>query len=477
MALQIHPDRQSFYTLPLAQICLNDQVQQRVALDPEKVVEYSQLYRDGHDLGPLVVFTDGQTYLLADGFHRVQAAALAALLEVPVVVHDGTLREAILYATSCNLHGQPLTNADKRKRVQTLLADPEWAQWSDNSIARHCGVAHSFVSKIREALSLDSESSEGETVRARRTYRDRYGQVRTMDTSAIGHQPVLDGPSAAVLAPAPPILTEVLDPEPPAPVPSTLQQTSSGDYEWYTPLEVLPLVKAVLGEIDVDPASCVAAQKDVQARTYYTRDDDGLRQPWSGTVFCNPPYKMPEVARFIGKLCEELDAQRTTEAILLVNSATETDWFQRAFARADAVCFPDGRMHFWHATRSNDHPCQGQTLLYYGPDPAGFCRVFAGLGVSTRVRVQAAESGQLALEEAAPPERTADAILHARPRRRTRQPPPVPYETHPCATPGCGRRAHSHRSDDTYHCCPTCALGIHVSSCDEYEARRQTQTA
>ena len=99
-----------------------------------------------------------------------------------------------------------------------------------------------------------------------------------------------------------------------------------------------------------------------------------------GTVFCNPPYKMPDVARFIGKLIEERDAQRTTAAIVLVNAATETDWFQRAFARADAVCFPDGRMHFLHATRGNDHPCQGQALIYYGPDPTRFCGVFAALG-------------------------------------------------------------------------------------------------
>ena len=113
--------------------------------------------------------------------------------------------------------------------------------------------------------------------------------------------------------------------------------------------------------------------------------------------FCNPPYKMPEVARFIGKLCEELDATRTTAAILLVNSATETDWFQRALARADAVCFPDGRLHFVSPTRTGDHPCQGQALLYYGAHVERFCVVFAALGVSTRVHATDAQQAQLAL--------------------------------------------------------------------------------
>ena len=180
--------------------------------------------------------------------------------------------------------------------------------------------------------------------------------------------------------------------------------------EWYTPETVLALVREVLGAIEVDPASCDAAQARVQARTSYTLATDGLRQPWPGTVYLNPPYKLPDVARFIGKLCEELDAQRTTAAILLVNNATETDWFQRAFARAEAVCFPDGRIRFVHATHDGQAgPCVGQVLLYYGPDPLGFCAVFAALGVSTLVRCAEAAAAQLALAATPPAPDLADA--------------------------------------------------------------------
>ena len=85
--------------------------------------------------------------------------------------------------------------------------------------------------------------------------------------------------------PPPPILSVVQDPEPPEMAPSTLQQTSTGDFEWYTPREVLALVRAVLGEIEVDPASCAEAQVNIQAQTFYTLDDDGLRQPWPGRIF------------------------------------------------------------------------------------------------------------------------------------------------------------------------------------------------
>jgi hypothetical protein len=158
----------------------------------------------------------------------------------------------------------------------------------------------------------------------------------------------------------------VLEPETPEPgetvAPATWPQiAASGDFEYYTPTAVLDLVREVLGTIDLDPASCATAQATVQARTYYTVEDDGLRQPWHGSVFLNPPYRLPEIARFLGKLVEELEAERTTEAIVLVNAATETDWFQTISGWADAICFPDGKLHFTHALRdaigkNNDSP-------------------------------------------------------------------------------------------------------------------------
>jgi hypothetical protein len=35
-------------------------------------------------------------------------------------------------------HGPLPNNADKRKAVSRLLADPEWGQWSDREIGRRC---------------------------------------------------------------------------------------------------------------------------------------------------------------------------------------------------------------------------------------------------------------------------------------------------------------------------------------------------
>lgn len=33
-----------------------------------------------------------------------------------------------------------------------------------------------------------------------------------------------------------------------------------------------------------------ASPHNAKCRDYFTPDDDGLKQPWDGSVWCNPPY-------------------------------------------------------------------------------------------------------------------------------------------------------------------------------------------
>jgi hypothetical protein len=101
-----------------------------------------------------VLFSDGQRYWLADGFHLVLAAREAGLSEFPADVRSGNERDALLYSVSCNAgHGLPRSNADKRKAVSLLLADPEWSNWSDGEIARHCQVSQVYVTRLRKRVS------------------------------------------------------------------------------------------------------------------------------------------------------------------------------------------------------------------------------------------------------------------------------------------------------------------------------------
>ena len=156
---------------------------------------------------------------------------------------------------------------------------------------------------------------------------------------------------------------------------------NSGNNEWYTPAEYIEAARRVLGNIDLDPASCDVANQTVQAGRFYTTDDDGLTQDWSGRIWMNPPYGQPVVSHFCSKLVDEFHNGDVTEAISLTNNATDTQWFRTLAGSASARCDIAGRVRFIGADGNpGQSPLQGQCLLYFGDRTAEFIAVFASLG-------------------------------------------------------------------------------------------------
>jgi phage N-6-adenine-methyltransferase len=155
----------------------------------------------------------------------------------------------------------------------------------------------------------------------------------------------------------------------------------TGEFERYTPEMYVEAVREVLGEIDLDPASNATAQKTVQAKKYFDEKKNGLKQEWHGHVFLNPPYHRDLAPAFIDKLVEEVNADRVTEAILLTNNSTDTDWFRTAQMHCAAICFTHGRIKFETPDGKNVSPTQGQAFMYFGDDIEKFNRVFADIGL------------------------------------------------------------------------------------------------
>lgn len=139
--------------IKLSEIVIDAGTQQREIINVEIVSEYAEAIKCGAKFPPVVVFSDGVNYYLVDGFHRRHAYASLEIPTIDAEVHDGTVRDAVLFSAGANgSHGLRPTNADKRKSVLMLLADSEWAEWSDNKISKHCHVTQPFVSKLRKSL-------------------------------------------------------------------------------------------------------------------------------------------------------------------------------------------------------------------------------------------------------------------------------------------------------------------------------------
>jgi phage N-6-adenine-methyltransferase len=160
-----------------------------------------------------------------------------------------------------------------------------------------------------------------------------------------------------------------------------LQQDS---VEWYTPQKYLRAVHAVLGEIELDPATSEQANRIVQAKVFYDLTTDGLTKTWKArTVWLNPPYckqgNTSNQEMWSTKLLAEYKAGNIYEAILLVTAATDTIWFHRLYPFP--MCFVKGRIQFTSPTGKHGGATKGSVFVYLGTQKEKFQQVFRRFGV------------------------------------------------------------------------------------------------
>jgi phage N-6-adenine-methyltransferase len=125
---------------------------------------------------------------------------------------------------------------------------------------------------------------------------------------------------------------------------------SSATDLWYTPHDFFQKMDE---EFKFETDVC-ATDANAKCANYFTEAQDGLKQTWTGTCWCNPPY-----GRTIGKWVEKAYRSSLSGAtvVMLVPARTDTKWFQDYCLPHGEVRFVRGRLKFGGCENPAPFPC------------------------------------------------------------------------------------------------------------------------
>ena len=108
---------------------------------------------------------------------------------------------------------------------------------------------------------------------------------------------------------------------------------------WATPPEFFEKLNK---EFHFDTDVC-AMPENAKCPHYYSPEDDGLRQNWTGSCWCNPPY-----GRQIGKWVEKayMSSLIGATVVMLLPARTDTAWFHDYIYGKAEIRFVRGRLKF-----------------------------------------------------------------------------------------------------------------------------------
>lgn len=151
--------------------------------------------------------------------------------------------------------------------------------------------------------------------------------------------------------------------------------------EYGTPEIYIAAAREVLGGIELDPASNALAANIVRAERFYTKEDTGLGRPWSArTVWLNSPFSNGLVDLFQRQFVDSYRELHFKAGISLVNSSTETTWYQLLVRGSSALCLCKHRIAFLLKGEPIKGNRYAQTFFYAGPDVQTSARVFGQFG-------------------------------------------------------------------------------------------------
>ena len=188
----------------------------------------------------------------------------------------------------------------------------------------------------------------------------------------------------------------------------------SGNAEYYTPSRFIESARLVMGNIDLDPASCEIANRTVKADRFFTKEDNGLAQEWAGRVWMNHPFhkgelpckkfkvkdklgqynckkdackkrgyhidnEMPGNAQWIEKLINSYETGGILSAINICYASTSEDWFKPLLEYPQ--CFIAKRVNYFDPEgKEVKGVTKGSVITFLGDDYLAFKREFSQYG-------------------------------------------------------------------------------------------------
>jgi hypothetical protein len=114
--------------------------------------------------------------------------------------------------------------------------------------------------------------------------------------------------------------------------------------DWQTPEWIIEAIEEHHGTINTDPSQ--GPGTEIGDTRNFDEDDDGLSQPWLGTVFCNPPFSMKE--DFLEKAVNESSRKEVGTIFVVTPDCTDTKtiWHEHIAPDANYVWFSYGRISY-----------------------------------------------------------------------------------------------------------------------------------
>jgi len=152
--------------LALDRIDIQGGTQARVRTNEDAIESYSEEMNQGAVFPPIVVYFDGTTHWLADGFHRYLAAKRIARETILAEVNVGGRIDALRHALGANAtNGVYRTNDDKRNAAGIALE--QWPELANPVLAEVCRVSVELIRRRRTELVQSGRLQAPERVTGR----------------------------------------------------------------------------------------------------------------------------------------------------------------------------------------------------------------------------------------------------------------------------------------------------------------------